>query len=89
MQPAAASQAAQAAARILGALRAGDSGRLAVELDRAGGLSRSAGADSWAEERAELLEGVVSGIREHLAAGGSPRLLESQAALLSHLAGQG
>jgi hypothetical protein len=88
MRRAAAGQAAEAAARILCALRAGDPGRLAMELDRAGGLSRSAGTDSLAEEQAELLEGVVSGIREHLDAGGSLRLLEFQAALLAHLAGQ-
>jgi hypothetical protein len=89
MRSAVAGEAAEAAARILRALRAGDPRRLAAELDHAGGLCCPAGADSWAEERAELLAGVVSGIREQLAEGGSPRLLEPQAGLLSHLAGLG
>ncbi|HVX66672.1 MAG TPA: hypothetical protein VHA11_08730 [Bryobacteraceae bacterium] len=87
MRSATAGQSAEAAARILYALRAENPRRLALELDRAAGLARPGRTDSWAEEQAELLEGLVAAIREHLAAGGSLGRLESQAGLLSHLAG--
>ncbi len=81
-------EAAEAAAGILRALESGDAARLDTALDRASRLSyRRTDSDSWAEEQAELLEVVVSGIRERMALGAKPCLLEPQAALLGHLAG--
>ncbi len=79
--------AGEAAARILKALRSGDTIRLRLELDYASGACRAPLADSLTSERAELLEGVVWGIREGLDQGTAPRLFEPQAALLGHLAG--
>ncbi|HEX8985719.1 MAG TPA: hypothetical protein VF767_09815 [Bryobacteraceae bacterium] len=87
MRTQAVGEAAEAAVRILGALRSGDAARLDSELTRASGLCLTPARDSWAEERAELLEGVVSEIRERMAEGAEPRQLEPQVALLGHLAG--
>jgi hypothetical protein len=89
MQPTAARPAAEAAARILSALRSQDVRRLDAELERVSGLCVAPGADSWAEEQAELLDGVVSEIRVRRAQGGPLRPLEPQTSLLSHLAGCG
>ncbi len=88
MRQATTCEAAEAAAEILRALASGDPARLDTELERASRVSGRIGFDSWAEEQAELLEVVVTGIRERMVQGAMPSLLEPQAALLGHLAGR-
>jgi len=87
MRAQAVGEATEAAVRILSALRSGDTARLDSELARASTICHTPARDSWLEERAELLEGVVCEIRERMAEGAEPRELEPQVALLGHLAG--
>jgi hypothetical protein len=87
MRAAMRSQTSDAAAGILRAIRAGDSGRLERELDRAAGVCAGPWRDSDAEERAELLEAVLDAIRLRQAEGAGPRAFQAHLALLGHLAG--
>ncbi len=79
--------AAEAASRILSALRAGETAALESELRRAAAVCGGPWADSAREEQAELLEAVVDAIRRELLEGGARSSLEAETALLTHLAG--
>lgn len=79
--------AAEAASRILSAIRAGETAGLASELDRAAVVCGGPWRDSDCEERAELLEVVVDAIRRELLEGGACPSLDAETALLTHLAG--
>jgi hypothetical protein len=78
---------AEAAARILDAVRKGDASSLRSEMDHAAGVCGGPWPNSHSEERAEALEAVVGALRERLEPGGALQPLEAQLALLRHLAG--
>jgi hypothetical protein len=87
MRAASQGNAAEAARRILSAIRAGETAGLKSELDRAAAVCDGPWRDSGCEERAELLEVVVDAIRRELLDSGARPPLEAETALLTHLAG--
>jgi hypothetical protein len=87
MRAACQGDAAEAASRILSALRAGETAALESELRRAAAVCGGPWQDSDSEERAELLEAVVGAIRREFLEGGTRPSLEAETALLTHLAG--
>ncbi len=76
---------AGAAARILAALRSGESGRLMEELNRAAEICRTPVEDAYAAERTEVLDAAIRELRRPAALAGLSR--EAPACLLAHLAG--
>ncbi len=79
---------AAAAARILGALRTGETRRLASELDRAAETCRTPFRDPCAAERREVLDAVVRELRQKVDYPHSTHAgLEAHTHLLTHLAG--
>jgi len=76
-----------AAARILAALRTGEAGRIACELDRAAEICRAPAADPGASERSEVLDAIVRELRHAVGPRGRRASLEAHTRLLTHLAG--
>ena len=78
---------AAAAARILAALRTGEAGKLAAELERAAAICRAPVRDACAAERTEVLHAIVLELNEKTGQAAPDDCLEAHKALLAHLAG--
>jgi hypothetical protein len=78
---------AAAAARILAALRSGESRRIASELDRAAETCRTPFRDPGAAERSEVLDAVIRELRQKVDPHSTEAALEAHTRLLTHLAG--
>ncbi len=78
---------AAAAARILAALRTGEAGSIAWELDRAADVCGAPLRDRSASERSEVLDAIVGELRDAVGRRGAATGLEAHTRLLNHLAG--